>query len=548
MVINKNQLFTELLSNFLEINSTIEAIIVSDEEGFVIAGEKKKDIDIEIVSFLTAVVSPILERIRNEFAFKKFGTASFDTDENRLLFISVDASTTLSLVLESMGSIDKLAPYAYFLAEKTAQILTAVEGDLIQLSIPNFEYNAKLSESSDRLKNQIYQSKLDHGGIYRFKFIIIGDHEVGKTSIIRRFVEHKFLADYRATIGLNILSHNFEAFGNKISVFLWDIGAQQYFQRYRKTYYDGAQAAFIVFDLTSQETFKNVNIWHDELKDFIEDKDLPIIIVGNKTDLTEQRVVSYEDGMKLASDLSSLAEFIDSSNSSDFSDLSNLSNSSEMGNSRISYIETSAQTGEHVEDAFRLISYHYVIKSKEMEEKRLRDKILADINSILNYKDSLTLSFITEDPLWCPGLQLITEIRKIGPSTRVKDKKKEKKIEYQDGLILKNYIYESFKISDSDGVFCIFDARNKEHINPEWKEYIIKIIEKIKKNKVVLIGIRVSETIDWSQLMNEFDVDEQAENKMVSLLFFKIGEEYRMEIFEQLDIMVNTIKNLLFNY
>ncbi|MHA1491832.1 MAG: hypothetical protein ACTSRI_19535, partial [Promethearchaeota archaeon] len=171
-----------------------------------------------------------------------------------------------------------------------------------------------------------------------------------------------------------------------------------------------------------------------------------------------------------------------------------------------------------------------------------------DINSILNYKDSLTLSFITEDPLWCPGLQLITEIRKIGPSTRVKDKKKEKKIEYQDGLILKNYIYESFKISDSDGVFCIFDARNKEHINPEWKEYIIKIIEKIKKNKVVLIGIRVSETIDWSQLMNEFDVDEQAENKMVSLLFFKIGEEYRMEIFEQLDIMVNTIKNLLFNY
>ena len=545
MPINKALLFTELLNNFLEINKELIAVIVSDEDGYIIAGEKRKDIDIEIVSFLTAVVNPILERIRKEFTFKKFGTASFDTEDNRLLFVSVDEATTLSFVLEQMSSVDKLAPYAYFLAEKIAQILTAVEGDLIQLTIPNFEYEAELSKSSDRLKNQIYQSKLDHGGMYRFKFIIIGDHEVGKTSIIRRFVENKFLADYRTTIGLNIMSHNFEAFGNKINLWLWDIGAQQYFKRFRKTYYNGAQAAFIVFDLTSQETFENLKNWHNELKEFIENKDLPIIIVGNKNDLTEQRVISYQDGVKLASDLSDLSSLSDSSILSEFSDLSDLSKDIKT---KISYIETSALTGDNVEYAFRLISYHFMLKSKEIEEKRLKNAILGEINSILEDYSSLTLSFITEDPLWSPCLQILAGISELGEYSKVKDKKNEKIFEYSNGLVLKNFDCESFKISDSNGVFCIFDAREKEHIDPKWKDTVNKIIEKIKKNRVILIGLRVSEETEWSQLMEEFDVSEKAEEKIISLLIFKIGEEYRLEIYNQLEVMLNTIKNLLFNY
>lgn len=542
MSINKAPLFTELFKNFLEINKELEAVIVSDEDGLIIAGEKRKDIDLEIVSFLTAVINPVLERIRNEFTFKKFGTASFDTENNRLLFVSVDKSTTLSFILEQMASADKLAPYAYFLAEKVAQILNAIEGDLIQLSIPKFEYEPKFSESSDRLKNQIYQSKLDHGGDYTFKFIIIGDHKVGKTSIIRRFVEKKFLADYRTTIGLNIMSHNFEAFGNQINLLLWDIGAQKYFKRYRKTYYNGVQAAFIVFDLTAPESFENVKTWYNELKEFSENKDFPIIIIGNKNDLTEQRVISYQDGTKLASDLSYLSDFSDLSELSEFSDLSNITNT------KIPYIETSALTGAHVDDAFNLISYHYILKSTEIEEERLKNNILSIIKSILEDKGSLTLAFITEDLLWSPCLQVLTDIRKLGEYSKVKDKKIEKLYKYQNGLVLKNFVFESFNVSDSDGVFCIFDAREKEHINPNWKEIVIKIIKKIKKNKVILIGIRVSEKTEWSQLMEEFDINEQAEEKMVSLLFFKIGQEYRLEIYEQLEIMLNTIKNLLFSY
>ena len=63
---------------------------------------------------------------------------------------------------------------------------------------------------------------------------------------------------------------------------------------------------------------------------------------------------------------------------------------------------------------------------------------------------------------------------------------------------------------------------------------------------MVLIGIRIDpDKIDWSQLMEEFNMNEYLEKKMVSLLIFKIGEEYRLEIHDQLQVMLNTIKNIV---
>jgi small GTP-binding protein len=279
--IQKNKLFKELFNKFLESNKEVESVIVSDSEGLVIAGEKRKDIDMELVSVLTSIINPILSRMRREFDFKRFGNASFDTEDHRLIFISVDEERILSLILDSYASIEKMFPYGLFLAEKTAQILTAEEEILIQVSIPDFEYDAS---NVERLKNQLYQMQLGIGGEYRFKFIIIGDHEVGKTSIIRRFVEKRYTTDYRATIGLNVLTHEFDFFGNQIGVTLYDIGAQKYFKRFRKAYYLGAQAAFLVFDLTSRESFENIMSWYDELKLFTTGEDIPIVIVGNKSD------------------------------------------------------------------------------------------------------------------------------------------------------------------------------------------------------------------------------------------------------------------------
>ncbi|MGV9171561.1 MAG: GTP-binding protein [Promethearchaeia archaeon] len=508
--------FSKLLNNFLEKNQEVEALIVSDQQGLMIAGEKREEIDMEIVSVLTAIVNPILKRIRNEFAFQKFGTASFDTDNYRLLFISIDEEHILSLVLDSLASIDKVSPYTFFLAEKIAQIIETPLDKDIQLNIPDFQYDA---DPSTRLKHQIYQMRLESGGMYRFKFIIIGDHEVGKTSLVRRFVENDFSKDYRATIGLNIMSHSFDLYGNDVKVALYDVGAQNYFKRFRKTYYNGAQAAFIVFDLTDRESFENIEIWFEELIDFIE-QDLPVVIVGNKKDLEDQREIEYQEGVEYVNHLSSNKEI-----------------------SKISYIETSALTGENVEDAFSLIAYHFIMKSLEHEEKILKDEIYDEINEILEKDPTLDLAFITESPYWNPGLQILTEIKRLGDFQVKKDENNLKEYEYDNGLTLKNFTYQNYQIENSDGVFCIFDARGKEDINPEWKEHILDMIEKIPEQNVILIGIRVDKDVNWSHLMEQLDVNKQLEQKMVSVLFFKIGVEYRLEIYDQLQIMLMTIKN-----
>ena len=521
MSLNKNKLFNELLTNFLLMYEDVDALIVSDREGFIIAGEKRASVDMELVSVLTALINPLLERIREEFSFKKFGSASFDTDHNRLLFISIDENITLSVVLDTLSSIDKISPYAYFLAEKTAQILFAGDNDKIPIRIPNFDTESVSLKEPERIKDQIYQLRLDSGGIYKFKFIIVGDRAVGKSSIIRRFVEDRFSHDYRSTLGLNVLSHSLNFYGNEVYLSLWDVGAQDYFKRFRKTYYIGAQAAFIVFDVCERGSFANVKVWYKELEDFLNKKNIPIVIVGNKIDLADQRRVSYNESVELVEELTK--ENIEKS---------------------FSYIETSALTGENVGDAFSLIAYHYIMKSKEREEKKLKKSLIEQINLLLNKRGKLTLSFITKNPHWNPGLQILNDVNILSECEKLIDDKDKRLYKYSNGLILKNFQLDNIDVKDSDGVFVIFDARNKKHIEQKWKDVVVNIITNLKENKVALIGVRVSDETDWSNIMEEFNVNQYLEQKMVSLLFFKIGFEYRLEIYDQLDVMFSTLANL----
>ena len=522
MSVKSEQLFKELFTKFLVVDKDIEAVIVSDKDGFIIAGEKNENVDMELVSVLTGLIKPITDRFKEEFSSRQYGnSSSFDTEKYRLLFINIDENTTLTLVLNNLASIDKISPYAYFLAEKVAQLLFASEGEEIQINIPNFEVESDTSQSSARIREQLYQLRLDSGGKYRFKFVIIGDMAVGKTSIIRRFVENKFLKDYRATIGLNVTTHKIDLYENEVVFSLFDVGSQESFKRFRKTYYQGAQAAFIVFDLTNRKSFINVENWYNELKQFINKRHIPIVVVGNKSDLAQERIISYENGARLVNHISETHFEGD-----------------------ISYIETSALTGENIQDAFSLIAYHFIMRSKELEEERLRHELMGIMNKILEERGKLILSFITENPYWSPGLQILTEINKLCDCEKVEDNTKKRRYEYSNGLIIKNFLFESIKIKDSDGVFIIFDARNKDSIIPQWKEIVIEIIKKVKENKVILVGIQISDDSQWSNLMKQFNINEYLEKKMVSLLFFKIGQEYRLEIYDQLGVMLNTIYNL----
>ncbi|MEJ2294217.1 MAG: hypothetical protein P8Y23_05555 [Candidatus Lokiarchaeota archaeon] len=113
---------------------------------------------------------------------------------------------------------------------------------------------------------------------------------------------------------------------------------------------------------------------------------------------------------------------------------------------------------------------------------------------------------------------------------------------------MKSYLFESYKVADSDGVICIFDARERTSIDETWISLLSDIINDLKKNKVVSVGIRVSDEKIWSRLIESFKLDEQAEERLVSLLFFRILNDSLLDVYELLSASLNTIKNLSFSY
>ena len=184
---------------------------------------------------------------------------------------------------------------------------------------------------------------------YIFKVIIVGDGSVGKTALSLRCTTKVFVENYKVTIGVDFRIKRYTMEDIQSRLFIWDTGGQERFTNVRSHYFNGARGALIVYDITSKRSFENVKKWYQEVKKHCEG--IPIILVGNKSDLVEDKKVFYQEGARLANTLS------------------------EHEKIKLSYIETSALTGTNVEDAFNLISYHYVMRSKEIEDER-RNEIL----------------------------------------------------------------------------------------------------------------------------------------------------------------------------
>lgn len=128
---------------------------------------------------------------------------------------------------------------------------------------------------------------------YIIKILNIGDYSVGKTSLALRYTKNRFSSSYLPTLGVDFHSKDIE-FDEDITlrIVLFDTVGQEKLVSLRKRYYTGAHGAVVVFDVTRKESYDHIDNWIKE----VEEKcpDIPIVIVGNKTDLLDERVISQE--------------------------------------------------------------------------------------------------------------------------------------------------------------------------------------------------------------------------------------------------------------
>eukprot|EP01033_Poteriospumella_lacustris_P013182 gene13181-9445_t len=134
---------------------------------------------------------------------------------------------------------------------------------------------------------------------YLFKVVLIGDSGVGKSNLLSRFTRDEFNLESKSTIGVEFATKSIQVDGKTIKAQIWDTAGQERYRAITSAYYRGAVGALLVYDISKQSTFENVDRWLKELKDHAE-SNIVIMLVGNKSDLRHKRAVSTEDAMAFA--------------------------------------------------------------------------------------------------------------------------------------------------------------------------------------------------------------------------------------------------------
>ncbi len=121
-----------------------------------------------------------------------------------------------------------------------------------------------------------------------FKIVLVGNESVGKTSLVRRFVDNTFSEKYISTLGFQVFHKELPIDGYAVDLELWDLAGEQKFDFARKNYYAQSNGFLLVFDLTDYTSFQDVEKWYDEIQATCPGK--PFVLVGNKADLPHPRI------------------------------------------------------------------------------------------------------------------------------------------------------------------------------------------------------------------------------------------------------------------
>lgn len=161
----------------------------------------------------------------------------------------------------------------------------------------------------------------------RFKILLLGEGLVGKTTFKNRFLLGKFTTGYTATLGADFASHTMFIEDKRVVMSIWDMAGQKSQANLRKPFYSGANGALILYDVTKTQTFSCLETdWFMPIEEVLKFK-IPVLLVGNKIDLSTTRIVTYENGLNLLNKVKRLGWYAE-------------------------YLETSALDGTNVNKAF----------------------------------------------------------------------------------------------------------------------------------------------------------------------------------------------------
>ena len=335
-----------LLKNFVESRNDVIVAFIYSNEGLLFSkysksegtAQEDKESD-DIYGAFTAIVENLLDKISSEYQTGRYGSGSFETEDNRIIYLEAGSEAILLLVCDYETNLNGLFPIAYLIVEKIAQLLeNSFDFKFNSLEIPDLNIYDSFSIGLDKFSIQKSNAIID--GVTPthkfeksqqidklFKLIVLGSAAVGKTTLVSQFLKKEDIIDYRPTLGISISTQRYYVQGFKddiIKFLIFDLAGQSFFKRVRRDYYKGANCAFIVYDVTRRETFDEaIDFW---LKDAQKELgNIPFVLIGNKIDMEDDRVVRKEEGMEKAKELKSF------------------------------FIETSALRNINVQDTFKII-------------------------------------------------------------------------------------------------------------------------------------------------------------------------------------------------
>ena len=176
--------------------------------------------------------------------------------------------------------------------------------------------------------------------VEKIKIFTLGNRDVGKSCFITRYTENKFQEQYLMTVGFDMKTKDIVLNDKKYKIAMYDTAGQERFKSIAYNVIKNADGIILIFSITNQDSFDSISEWMKNIRE-VKPKEFPVVLLGNKIDLEESRVISKQEGEELAQKY------------------------------ELSFYETSNKNGENIEKScLDLINKIIIEKEKEKEEEK----------------------------------------------------------------------------------------------------------------------------------------------------------------------------------